>query len=416
MYARDVNSPLSKFTARLLSTYLKFPDTKPVTAIDVKCGNGEALNELTRTAAIPFKYGIEPNDYLARVAGEKFHRVCKADYKSQSKITNDAFSLAIVNPVIDRRVQDEMLSNFDYFKDPDFEAEERTRILALEATKDQLDLNMDDLSEEDKAKQEESVEKKIQKAVQDRKIAYLRALREQEKRTELYRDDKFLLAMITRYLAPRGILVFITPKELIDGQICFKLANNYENIRIMRQEDDEYDAQRKCIIIARKRARVVRDEETAAQLMKYKRKSYKDIPTVAPQVEALYEVPTKAVEEILNFRVGPITGEEAMHLLTRATAVSTYIKTYGMAFENKMPKPPTQLHKGHVSLLLASGLLNGYIGTGPNQHLVKGSVIKMSQDREEEDPETEETKTVEREYFHIGIKYLDRHGQFHTLL
>jgi SAM-dependent methyltransferase len=416
VYATDVNSPISKFTARLLNTYLRFPDNKPVTAFDVRCGNGETLNEITRNAYEAHKYGIESNDYLARQASEKFQRVCKTDYKSQAKITNDVFSLAVVNPIIDQRIQDEMLSDFDYFKDPDFEAEERARILALEATKDQLDLNLEDLTEEEKAKQQEEVEKKIQKAVQERKIAYLRVLREQEKRTETYRDDKFLLSMVTKYLAPRGILIFITPKELIDGQICFKLANNYEDIRIIRQEDDEYEKQRKCIIIARKRMRVIRDEETAAELMKTKRKSYKDIPTIEPQLEPLYDVPSKSAEDILNFRVGPITADEALQMMNRSPVINNYIKTYGMIFENEMPEPPTQLHKGHVSLLLASGLLNGYIGTGPNQHLVKGSVIKMSEERLEEDPETEETKTVEREYFHIGIKYLDRYGQFHKLL
>jgi hypothetical protein len=150
--------------------------------------------------------------------------------------------------------------------------------------------------------------------------------------------------------------------------------------------------------------------------MKTKRKSYKDIPTIEPQLEPLYDVPSKSAEDILNFRVGPITADEALQMMNRSPVINNYIKTYGMIFENEMPEPPTQLHKGHVSLLLASGLLNGYIGTGPNQHLVKGSVIKMSEERLEEDPETEETKTVEREYFHIGIKYLDRYGQFHKLL
>jgi SAM-dependent methyltransferase len=418
MYARDINSPLTKFSSKMLHSYLGFPEGKPITALDVKCGNGEVLVELTRGAHEAFRYGIEPNEYFARQASERFVRVCRTEYKSQSKITNEAFSMVVVNPIINHRFVDEIFSDYDPFKIPNFEKEERERILAQEAMKDQLDLGAEGMTEEERAKQQEEVEKKIQKAIQDREIAYRRALREQEKRMEMFRDDKFLLSMATKYLAPKGILIFITPKEFIDGQICFKLANNYEDITIVRLDDDEYEQQRKCIIIAKKRQRVERDEKLAYELIQNKYRPYKEIPVLSFQQTPLYQVPSKKKEDVINFRIGPITMEEALQTMRRSTLIDNYIKTFGTVLDNVMPEPPTQLHKGHVSLLLASGLLNGYIGTGPDQHLVKGSVVKMATEvtEEEETINGIESKTVEREFFHIGIKYLDRYGNFHRLL
>ena len=84
---------------------------------------------------------------------------------------------------------------------------------------------------------------------------------------------------------------------------------------------------------------------------------------------------------------------------------------------NEIPKPPAQLREGHVSLCLASGLLNGYVGTGPDQHLVKGSITKrIGIPIRDEDETTGSVTTRENEYFNPSIKYLDRYGNFHRLL
>jgi hypothetical protein len=418
MYAGEMNSPLSKFTSRLISTYLKFPEGKPITAFDVKCFNGEPLNEITKKVQERYLYGIEGNSYYARTATNIFTRVSNSNYKSQSKITNDVFSLALVNPTINNRFIDELFSEYDPFQIPDFEKEERQRMEAVEATKDQLDLGAEGMSEEDLEKQQEDLEKKIKKASHDREVAFRRALREQEKRMEIYRDDKFLLAMITKYLAPNGVLVFVTPKEFIDGQIAFKLANNYYDIQIFRLDDDEYEDQRKCVIFARKKAKSSREEKLPYEIMQTKYKPYKQIPVLSPQSEGTYLVPSKKKEDIQHFRVGPITGEEILQIMGKSPLIDTYRRTYEDTLNNEKPRPATPLHRGHIALLLASGLLNGYIGSGPDQHLVKGSVVKMTSSREEE-IETEdgtETKIVDREYYHIGIKYLDRYGEFHKLL
>jgi hypothetical protein len=403
----------------MVGTYLGYPENQPITALDIKCHDGEVLSEITRTASKPALYGVEENVYRAREAISRgFTKVCRADYKSASKITNDAFSLAFVNPIVDQRFTDELFRDFDPFKVPNFEAEERARLEAMSQQMEMIDFGDEGLAEEAIQKRKEDMEKQLKKAIEEREIAFRRALYEQEKRTEQYRWDRFLLNFISKYLMPGGMLVFVTPKEFIDGQICFKLASSYEDIKIFRQEDDEYEEQRKCIIFARKRRQANRDQDAARVLMQYRLTPYKEIPVISFQTQPMYQVPIGKPEHIENFRVGPITAEEILGALGKSHVIQKYVDTYGTALDNEAPQPPTQLHKGHVSLLLASGLLNGHIGTGPDQHLVKGSVIKMSSETAEEE-ETEDGTDVrikEREYFHIGIKYLDRHGNFHRLL
>ncbi|QHW35782.1 hypothetical protein GZH47_33350 (plasmid) [Paenibacillus rhizovicinus] len=416
---RYMNDPLSKITSRCIGTHLGFPENQPITALDIKCHDGEPLLEMTKKAAQPHRYGIEENTYQARLAQSNgFDKVCRSDYKSQSKITNEVFSMVLANPIVDDRFTDELFRDFDPFKVPNFEAEERARIEAMAQQMEMIDFGDEGQTEEEIQKRKEEADRQLKKAIEDREIAFRRALFEQEKRTEQYRWDRFVLNFVSKYLMPGGILVFVTPKEFIDGQICFKLASSYEDVKIFRLEDEEYAEQRKCIIFAKKRRQANRDQDAARVLMQYRLTPYKEIPEISFQQTPMYQVPMSKPEWIENFRVGPITGDEVLGALGKSPLISKYVETYGSVLNNEAPQPPTQLHKGHVSLLLASGLLNGHIGTGPDQHLVKGSVIKMSKEttEEEESEDGTDVRIKEREFFNIGIKYLDRHGEFHRLL
>ncbi|WP_067923790.1 DUF6094 domain-containing protein [Alicyclobacillus shizuokensis] len=416
MYARWMNEPLSKFTCQVIRTYLKFPEGQAVTALDYRCGDGEVLYEITRMHPETYRYGVTENQWQANRARERFTKVCTSSYKNESKVTPEAFSLVVMNPDVDSRLIDEIFRDYDPFTIPDFEAEVRRLLEAQEAQdEDVIDFGDEGLTEEEIQKRREKFEAKVRKTIEEREIAFRRMQREQERRMVTYRWDKFLLNLVSDKLAPNGILIFVTPKEFIDSQICFKLANQYDDIRVYRQDDAEYEEQRKCIIFARKRPKAIRDPEYAYELMQYKYRPYKEIPVISIQAQPLYQVPSKRQEDVLHFRVGPVTAEEALSFIRRSSLVSSYQQTYSQVLDNEVPKPPTQLHKGHVALMLASGYLNGYIGTGPDQHLVKGSVVKMSQETTEEDEEGV-TRIKEREYYHIGVKFLDRHGQFHKLM
>ena len=455
-----INEPLSDYTIKLLQMYLKFPEGQPITAMDWRAGDGSFLHRLTRNHEQSYLYGVsEYKDDCDDMRNKyNFHRVSQADYRSEAKITNEVFSLMIVNPYIDQRLIEEVFHTVDPYNMPNFEEEIRANVLRQEEESrrlkeqmaDQIDfgeLNEDNTEREKQETEEERqarIEKKIRTELEKRVKAWRMAMKEQQKKLSSMRWDSFLLQRATTYLRPGGILIMITPKEFIDDTIAFKLVNQYENIKILRLDDDEYEQYRKCIILAKKRKKATRDQyELGKAIARTKERPYKSfgkireitVPEghenyerqvfrqkvdamyeiIEPQLEPSYEVPPCDPEEIQSFRVGPVTGSEALLTLKKSKLIQSYREKYSQVLISKNPVTPTPLHKGHIMLLLTSGFLNGYIGTGPDQHLVKGSAIKDIREFTETD-EDGNTKVVEREYYNIGVKLLNSKGEFRKIM
>lgn len=457
-----INLPLSDYTTKLLQMYVKFPEDQPITAMDWKAGNGDFLHKLTSKADKRFLYGVEQDKYECQDMRKlNFHKVSQADYKSEAKITNDAFSLMVVNPNVDDRLIHEVFETIDPYNMPKFEEEVRATVMRQEEERERLqsqmaeqidfgELNEDNTSkaketlEETPEQRQERIQKKMREELEKRVKTWRMAMKEQQKKMAAMRWDSFLLQRATTYLRPGGILVFITPKEFIDDTIAFKLVNQYEDIKILRLDDDEYAEHRKCIILAKKRVKPTRDHHDLGKVIaRTKERPYKTFgkireikvspddvnyekqvfrqqtdaiyEVIEPQIEPSYVVPTCDVEEITSFRVGPITGMEALMTLRKSKLVNAYQEKYSQVFTNKDPVTPTPLHKGHIMLLLTSGFLNGYIGTGPDQHLVKGSAVKDVREFTETDDDGN-TRIVEREFYNIGVKLLNAQGEFRKIM
>lgn len=462
MSAFKINEPLSEYTTKILRTYLKFPENDTFTAMDWRAHNGGFLNHLTATAREQRKlYAVSSNAYFCDLMKRQglFERVSCSDYRSEAKITNDVFSLMVVDAEIDNRLVNEIFEQVDPYNMPDFEAEARDHIqrqeeerLRLQSQlKNQIDfgkLNENNQkintanveSAEDRA---QAIELKVRKELENRIKVWRMAMKRQQKALSNMRYDTFLLQRATTYLRPGGILVFITPKEFIDDAVTFKLVNQYEDIRILRLDDEEYPEYRKCIILAKKRRKATRDHYELGRLLSRTKekpfRSFGDIRNITAtdedkrlqeemlaqvdgmysvlnyQQSPLYEVPISEVEEINSFRVGPITAKEALEAIAKSKVIPSYQETYSQTNNMKNPVSPTPLHKGHIMLLLTSGLLNGYIGKGVNQHLVKGSAIKdINQFSEVEEDGT--SKLVEREFYNIGVKLLNSNGEFRKIM
>lgn len=455
-----INNPLSDFTTKVLKMYLKFPEGQSFTAMDWNARDGHFLNSLTKEQDNRLLYGIseDNSDVYDMRETYNFEKVYQAHYRSEAKITNDAFSMMVVNPDVDERIIDEIFNQIDPYNMPNFEEEVRAKVMRDEEERQYLQeqianqIDFGELNEDNTKKEEtetmeerqERINKKIHKELEKRIKAWRLAMKEQQKKLANMRWDAFLLQRATTYLRPAGILVMITPKELIDDSITFKLVNQYEDIKILRLDNDEYEEYRKCIIIAKKREKPTREEYTLGKaLARTKERPYKTFgeirqPTVTPghekydaqvfrmkvdamygviepQVEPTYKVPVCDAEEIALFRVGPVTGTEALHTLKKSKLINSYQEKYSQIFSNKEPVTPSPLHKGHIMLLLTSGFLNGYIGTGPDQHLVKGSAVKDIREFTETDDDGD-TRIVEREYYNIGVKLLDAKGEFKKIM
>lgn len=457
-----INEPLSDYAIKILKMYVKFPEDQPFTALDWKAGNGNFLDQLTKNHEQRFLYGVDEDVYNCGDMRDKgFHKVSQASYRSEAKITNDSFSFMVINPEIDGRLINDVFNTVDPYNMPNFEEEIRNKVMREEEERQRLQdemaqqidfgsLNEDntekakELVEETEEQRTERIQKRMRLELEKRVKAWRLAMREQQKRMSSMRFDSFLLGRATNYLRPGGILMFITPKEFIDETIAFKLVNQYEDIKIVRLDDDEYDTYRKCIIFAKKRRKATReDHELGKFISRTKEKPYRtfgrireiEVPlgderyerqvlrakvdsiyeVLEPQMEPSYIVPTSHSEDIPSFRVGAITGAEALVTLNKSKLINSYQEKYSQVFINKDPVTPTPLHKGHIMLLLTSGFLNGYIGTGPDQHLVKGSAIKDLREFTETDDDGS-TRIVEREFYNIGVKLLNAQGEFRKIM
>lgn len=457
-----INNTLSEYTTKLLQMYLQFPTEQPFTAMDWKAEDGNFLNRLTSKSEQKFLYGVEKEEYNCHELRAKgFHKVSQADYRSEAKITNDAFSFMVVNPDVDHRLIHQVFETVDPYNMPKFEEEARAKVLRDEEERlrlqeqiaEQIDfseLNEDntekanDLIQESSEVRQERLNKKVREELEKRVRTWRLAMKEQQKNMSSMRYDPMLLQRAITYLRPGGVLMFVTPKEFIDDTMAFKLVNQFEDIKILRLDDDEYLDYRKCVILAKKRQKPTRDDfELGKIIARTKERPYKsfgkirevNVPIdderyekqvlrargdalygiIEPQIQPMYKIPAGDAEEIINFRVGSITPAEALLTLKKSKLMDIYQEKYSQIFTNKEPMTPTPLHKGHIMLLLTSGFLNGYIGTGPDQHLVKGSAIKDIREFTETDDDGN-TKVVEREFYNIGVKLLNAQGEFRKIM
>lgn len=414
----EINDKLNSFCTEVLRTYLEFPHEKHFNLLDYRCSDGNFLRRLTKR--VPPEqvslYGIEQNDYSANQAAEYFKKVCKSFYLDQSRISKEAFSVVVVDAEISNSLYEEVYENISAYQEPDYERLAKEKIAEAKAlVGNQLDLSKEGFSKEQLAAQKKKADARLAKAIEHQKILFRRASREQERRLGTLRDDDFLLANAIERLIPGGLLIMLTPKELIDQKISIKLYNNFTDIKILRLEDhDDYYSYGRCIIIARKRIKRINDRDGGILLAETKFKHPEDIEPLTIQAKPLYKVPETKEDLVEYFRVGPLSPEEILESSHKSTLIKKFREDYDRSLSENDFVSPTPLHKGHIMLLLTSGNLNGYIGSGPDQHLVKGSAIKLK--RRSTYTENGLTRMKEREYFDINIKYLDHNGDFHQIM
>lgn len=116
---------------------------------------------------------------------------------------------------------------------------------------------------------------------------------------------------------------------------------------------------------------------------------------------------------VKEFRVGQLSfsdiNEEAKSSNILAKTIQSH-KDFNKPVESIAP---TDLHQGHIVMLLTSGLMNGYIGKGADQHLIKGAAIKEANIiTENVDGEIIRKET---DYYNVSITLLDSEGEFKTI-
>ncbi len=91
------------------------------------------------------------------------------------------------------------------------------------------------------------------------------------------------------------------------------------------------------------------------------------------------------------------------------------------ALDSRIGRPPCELHKGHIAMLLAAGHLDGVVGEGPDAHVVLGSVkriVRTEDISEEEEAEKadDDSTIVEKRIltFRSAIHLVSKEGDLTT--
>lgn len=460
---KEVNAPIGLKNAMAISKLLNLPNKDKVTILDWNMRNFEFLEE-----AFPHEsrlmYRATLNNRLESIAkrDESTVKVYRSSTAAESKISKNAFSFAIIDENIRESLYVRAV-NIDKVGIPNFEKEVEDQILKEQQKISQLQSEMSEQFDFNKVKADDSM-KDVPKQNEEKKIADLIKKRKKIWRDQkvkaasdirIFRDDYNTLQRTTKALKSNGVLVFVTMAALLDSEVSSKLANFYDDIRIYRNES--LDMQGKVIVMGRKlsqrknrnnlmvevieEARYTKlndfiqfplkqltDEQLndlsidnpvayrQAIVDKLKKQTYHYLNVDGTSNGRPYDLPKGKESDVKVFRVGPVTTEELREALNSSKTVNKKVeKTIDMITQQATNITPTPLHEGHIVMLLTSGILNGYIGKGINQHLVKGTARKevRVENKINEDGTIE---TLEKDYYNISVKTLNSDGEFKEIM
>jgi hypothetical protein len=230
---------------------------------------------------------------------------------------------------------------------------------------------------------------------------------EEEADAKTERQERAFLRMTMPYLIPGGVLVYIIPQNRLDRSIARLLASRFERISVFRFPDPEYRDFRQIVVFGVRKDKNSLDDQEVSSLENVPKTA---LPPLPGKTEIEYAIPVSA--PLTLFRSTLIDPED----LERHMAQSALWKRFAVLTtrsELRIPRPPLPLHSGHLGLLLASGKLNGIVGTGNDMHLVKGRVRKIATVFQELKGEVLEERELDR--YVVSIKILNRHGEIREL-
>lgn len=129
--------------------------------------------------------------------------------------------------------------------------------------------------------------------------------------------------------------------------------------------------------------------------------------------EISIHLPTSRLSEVKEFRVGDLSYEDINEEAKRSNILMKTVQSHKDFNKPIESIAPTDLHQGHIVMLLTSGLMNGYIGSGADQHLIKGAAIKESNIS----TESVDNDIIRKEsfYYNVSITVLDSAGDFKVI-
>ncbi len=231
------------------------------------------------------------------------------------------------------------------------------------------------------------------------------------------REEVKFLRQAVDLLAPGGILVQVCPVNQVfgSGQMCELLDTWFDQLELFLFPD-ECRSYRECVVFGRRRKTALTDAlvftDGILRTRGISRCSAAPITKLArlgePQFARWrYAEPDATSRKAgldtweLPFSTGPkrfqktaLTEEE----LERELARSPLYKALCQRTLSPLKRPPLSLNKGHTSLLLMTGMLDGYVPSSP-PHVVRGLTCKVEKLHRTESYETPAGDAVTKQVF-----------------
>lgn len=221
------------------------------------------------------------------------------------------------------------------------------------------------------------------------------------------RKEKRFLRQLLQYLSEDGLMIFNIPGRWMRKDIVTLLVANLDDIRLFKSHDDTYQ---QVYTIGRKRKTKYIDRNLVQKLLE--RLGNDDLDRLPQCEKPLYRVMPGNVRP-KYFRSLRMDVDQLAEVVRSSSLMQKGLRwtTTKKPAEKLQPLLPDK--EMHRVLRMASGRLNGKVGSGDLLHVLKGIVKKVIQsDTEIIGRESIET---EKETFKISFKLVDRFGNIRKI-
>jgi Uncharacterised methyltransferase family (DUF6094) len=244
------------------------------------------------------------------------------------------------------------------------------------------------------------------------------------------REETSFLRQAAMLMPPGGVLIFVLPANQVydNNQICEVLDTWFQNLEIYLFPDgNDKDGKPirqygECVVIGKRRKQPLPPSELKNSGTFYKRGIWSGDLDDATQ----RKLPRLGQESYDSWRYGepvelsrrekvehwsPVLGEKPKRFekyelteeeLNDGLSQSPLYKAFETKAARPLRRPPLSLNAGHTSLLLLTGLLDGYVPSDP-PHVVRGYCGKESRLKKVEEHETETSHVEKRTYADVPL-------------
>ena len=220
----------------------------------------------------------------------------------------------------------------------------------------------------------------------------------------LFKPEKEVIEAANRYVRPNGYLVLAMPSYRYYKDICSLIAKNYDSIQL-REAYIEQSPFKTIILIARRKTDT-KDKTINPDIFK----ELRTLVTNTNLTEVLFNPfePIRLPEEELDityFRGNVLDEDELEEIYLRSTSTKMFWQQQQPSEDNNKKQPLLPFNLGQLGLVLTSGDLDGIIEEeSGHKHIIKGRVIKSTEQQEDEIDEDKDTlETSEVSYNRVEI-------------